>query len=112
MLGVLNVSRTEESAPFTEGDVELLSVLGSQAAIALDNARLFREIEQAYQRLTELDYLKSEFISIAAHELRSPLAVILAYAAILEDEATGSIREHLFQVVEAAMQLKSIIDTW
>jgi len=110
VLGVLNVSRTEEGAPFTEGDVELLSVLGSQAAIALDNARLFREIEQAYQRLAELDYLKSEFISIAAHELRSPLAVILAYAAILEDEATGAIREHLMQVVEAAMQLKSIID--
>lgn len=110
VLGVLNISRTREDAPFTEGDVELLSVLGSQAAIALDNARLFREIEQAYQRLTELDYLKSEFLSIAAHELRSPLAVILAYAAILEDEATGPIREHLIQVVEAAMQLKSIID--
>lgn len=110
VLGVLNVSRTEEGTPFTEGDVELLSVLGSQAAIALDNARLFREIEQAYQRLAELDYLKSEFINIAAHELRSPLAVILAYAAILEDEATGPIREHLIQVVEAAMQLKSIID--
>jgi len=109
-LGVLNVSRTRESRPFNEGDVELLSVLGSQAAVAIENARLFREIQDAYQRLAELDHLKSEFISIASHELRSPLAVILAYAALLEEEATGPVREHLGQVVQAAMQLKSIID--
>lgn len=109
-LGVLNVSRTSESRPFNEGDVELLSVLGSQAAVAIENARLFREIQDAYQRLAELDRLKSEFISIASHELRSPLAVILAYAALLEEESTGAMREHLDQVVQAAMQLKSIID--
>jgi signal transduction histidine kinase/CheY-like chemotaxis protein len=109
-LGVLNVSRADESRPFNEADVELLSVLGSQAAVAIDNARMFREIQDAYQRLAELDHLKSEFISIAAHELRSPLAVVLAYAALLEEEATGPVREHLGQVVQAAMQLKSIID--
>ncbi len=109
-LGVLNVSRTSESRPFNEGDVELLAVLGSQAAVAIENARLFREIQDAYQKLAELDHLKSEFISIASHELRSPLAVILAYAALLEEEATGAVREHLGQVVQAAMQLKSIID--
>jgi len=103
-------SRIEDSTPFTEGDVELLAVLGSQAAIAIDNARLFQEIQTAYQKLAELDHLKSEFISIAAHELRSPLAVVLTYAALLEAEATGQMRQHLGQVTLAAMQLKSIID--
>jgi len=111
VLGVLNVAKhAEGSAPFQEGDVEFLSVLGSQAAVALENARMFREIQDAYERLAELDYLKSEFINIAAHELRSPLAVVLAYATLLEEEATGPMREHLAQVVQAAMQLKSIID--
>ncbi len=111
VLGVLNVAKhAEDAAPFQEGDVEFLSVLGSQAAVALENARMFREIQDAYERLAELDYLKSEFINIAAHELRSPLAVVLAYATLLEEEATGPMREHLAQVVQAAMHLKSIID--
>ena len=110
VLGVLNVAKTQESPPFTEADVELLSVLASQAAVAIENARLFAEIEDAYRRVSELDHLKSEFIGIAAHELRAPLAILLAYATIIEDEATGPMREHLTQVVDSAMQLKSIID--
>ena len=110
VLGVLNVSRIAQPVPFTEGDAELLAVLGSQAAIAIDNARLFQEIQTAYKKLAELDHLKSEFISIAAHELRSPLAVVLTYAALLEAEATGQMRQHLGQVTQAGMQLKSIID--
>jgi len=110
VVGVLNVSKTRETSPFNEGDLEFLSVLGSQAAVAIENAHLFGEIQGAYQRLAELDYLKSEFISIAAHELRSPLAVVLSYATLLEEEAEGPIRGHLNQVVQAATQLKSIID--
>lgn len=110
VLGTLNIARVYENAAFSDGDVEFLSLLASQAAIALDNARLFREIQDAYRRLSELDHLKGEFISIASHELRSPLAVVLAYATLLEEEATGPMREHLGQVVQAAMQLKSIID--
>ncbi len=85
-------------------------MLGSQVAIALENTRLLQQIRDAYDRLAEIDHLKSEFISIAAHELRTPLAVILAYATLLEDEATGTVQEHLGQVVLAAMQLKSVID--
>ncbi|HHX65139.1 MAG TPA: GAF domain-containing protein [Chloroflexi bacterium] len=110
VLGVLNVAKTREDTPFTEADMELLSVLASQAAVAIENARLFQETQDAYRRLAELDHLKSEFISIAAHELRAPLAILLAYASLIQDEATGSMRDHLTQVVESAMQLKSIID--
>ncbi|MHB1294403.1 MAG: sensor histidine kinase [Anaerolineae bacterium] len=110
VLGALSVFKTAPDAPFSEGDVEFLAVLGSQAAVAIENARMFSEVQEAYQRLAELDHLKSEFISIAAHELRSPLAVVLAYATLLEEEATGAMRSHLGQVVQAAMQLKSIID--
>ncbi len=110
VLGVLNVSKTEPEATFTEANVEFLSVLASQAAAAIDNARLFREIQDAYERLEELDRLKSEFISIASHELRAPLTVLLAYTTLLEDQAPGSMRESLDRVVGSAVQLKSIID--
>jgi signal transduction histidine kinase len=107
---VLNVSRREEVSPFTEGDVEFLSVLAGQVAVALENARLFQESQDAYRRLAELDHLKSEFISIASHELRTPLTVLLAYATLSEAEASGPIRDHLQKVHASAMQLKAIID--
>jgi len=109
-LGVLNVSREDAGRPFTRADVELLSLLASQAAVALENARLFNERERAYERLAELDTLKSEFINIASDELRAPLAVMLAYASLLEQQATDDMRDLLEQVVDSANQLKSIID--
>jgi len=110
VVGALNVARVDGGDRFTEGDIEFLALLASEAAVAIENARLFSEIEEAYARLSELDHLKSEFLDIAAHELRSPLAVILAYATLLEEEATGPMQQHLGQVVQSAMQLKSIID--
>ncbi|MEA3408574.1 MAG: ATP-binding protein [Chloroflexota bacterium] len=110
ILGVLNVSKMGKGSTFTKANVEFLSILASQAAAAIDNARLFREIQDAYERLEELDHLKSEFISIASHELRAPLTVLLAYATLLGTQAPGSMREHLDQVVGSAMQLKSVID--
>jgi len=110
VLGVLNVSRGGDAPAFSESDVDLLSLLASQAGLAIDNARMFQQTEAAYQRLAELDHLKSEFISIASHELRAPLAILMAYATLLEVEATGEMREHLVQVLDSAMQLKSIID--
>lgn len=110
VLGALNIARLDGGEALGDGDAEFLSILASQAAVAIDNARLFAQIQDAYDRLSELDHLKGEFLNIAAHELRSPLAVVLAYATLLEDEATGPMRQHLEQVVQAAMQLKSIID--
>ncbi len=110
VVGVLNVARFGQASPLSSVDIEVLTLLASQAAVAIENARLFHEIQTAYDRLAELDDLKSEFLNIAAHELRSPLAVILAYATLLEDEATGTMRQHLGQVVQGGMQLKSIID--
>ncbi|MCD6385092.1 HAMP domain-containing histidine kinase [Candidatus Sumerlaeota bacterium] len=110
VIGVLNLAKGPGASPFTESDVEFTSVLAGQAAAAIENARMFERIQKAYQQLAELDYLKSEFISIAAHELRTPLAIILAYSTLMKEEATEAIQEHLDIVVDAAMQLKSVIE--
>ncbi len=54
VIGVINSSKTSEHNPFTESDLELLSILASQAAIAIENARLFRNVEAQQVRLEQL----------------------------------------------------------
>ena len=63
--GVLTAVNKENGTPFNEEDVEVLSTLASQAAIAIHNAQLLQESKEAYQRLSELDEMKSNFIAIA-----------------------------------------------
>jgi signal transduction histidine kinase len=91
-------------------DVDTLSKLAAQAAIAINNARLVAELQQAYDELNELDQLKSDFISIAAHELRTPLSLILGYVSFLREDASGRAREQVEVVLQSAMRLKSLID--
>ncbi|HXW01030.1 MAG TPA: response regulator, partial [Anaerolineae bacterium] len=73
-LGALILARSQSN--FAAGDANFLSVLAGQASIALENAHLFTEIQKAYEELKMLDHMKSEFINIAAHELRTPLAIL------------------------------------
>jgi len=68
-LGVLALGRRSTSPPLDVADQTLLEDLASRAAIALDNARLYRDIHEADRR-------KNEFLSMLAHELRNPLAPI------------------------------------
>ncbi len=110
VIGVIILTKESEGEQFAPGDAELLSVLSGQAVVAIENARLFEEIQRAYQELKKLDHLKSEFINIAAHELRTPLAILMGYASIMEEDTHGEIRERLQIIVRNAMRLRSLID--
>jgi signal transduction histidine kinase len=83
VMGVLNLSRLGQRAPFTQGDLELITLLAGQAAIAVDNAQLHAELQRAYTDLQELDRLKSEFIGVMSHELRTPLHIITGYIQLI-----------------------------
>ena len=91
-------------------DVEILTALANQAAIAIQNARLLEQLKTAYDELNQLDQMKSNFIAIAAHELRTPLSLILGYAMFLRAEASGETEEQLDIVLQGAMRLRSLID--
>ncbi len=80
--GVIGLARTEVR-PFTPEEVETLEQFASLAAIAIENARLFQEVQQTAERLREVDRLKSEFLMHVSHELRSPLSSIIGYAEFL-----------------------------
>ncbi len=113
VIGVLEVvnkrAETGEKG-FSQDDIQITTTLASQAAIAIENARLLDELQKAYRELSELDQIKGDFVSIAAHELRTPLAVILGYAGFLKENLTGQASEQLEIVLNSAMRLRALID--
>ncbi|MFC1974931.1 response regulator [Chloroflexota bacterium] len=105
---VLILARKENF--FAPSDSDFLTVLSGQAGIALENARLFTEIQRAYKELQTLDHMKSEFINIAAHELRTPLAILIGYATVLEEEMEDPSRQYVTIIARNAMRLRSLIE--
>jgi len=90
VIGVFQVLNKREGE-FTLLDEQLLFSLSSQAAVAVENARLYEEIQQAYTQLQALDRMKSDFLNAISHELRTPLSPILGYAEILLSGGMGSL---------------------
>ena len=68
-----------------------------------------RELTKANEELKELDRMKDEFISIAAHELYTPLSLLLGYAVIATEEATGEMQQYLEIIVDKSLQLQEVI---
>lgn len=108
--GVLE-ALNKRSGNFDDGDVDILSVIASQAAVAIHNARLVRALQDAFRDIQAADQLKSNFLALASHELRTPLGVIIGYASFLQDESPGELSEHARQVLNAAMQMRSLVDS-
>jgi signal transduction histidine kinase len=110
-VGALVLTKSDGSPRFAPGDSELLSVLCGQAAVALQNARLFEEIQRAYHELQKLDHMKTEFINIAAHELRTPLAILMGHADLLEsDVKEPAVKDRLQIILRNALRLRGLID--
>lgn len=109
-LGVLVLAHERPDDSFSEGDKEFATLLCSQAGIAIENANLFEELREAYEELRQLDHLKSEFISIAAHELRTPLAILMGYAGILEGLVPPEVKKYASIISRSANKLRTLID--
>lgn len=107
-IGALALLKKNE--PFEPGDGEFLSILAGQASISIENARLFSEISKAYDELKELDRMKSEFINIAAHELRTPLAIMTGYINVMEETASEQDRPFFEIITRNAGRLRALIE--
>ncbi len=107
--GVLE-ALNKRSGQFGPEDAQVLSVIASQAAVAIHNARLVQALQRAYEELSRIDKIKSDFIAIASHELRTPLGVILGYATFLKEEARGELSEHAEMVLNSAMRLRGLVE--
>ena len=78
------VTPAKGGVPAGDSDVDVLAVLANNAAIAMENARLFEQERDTVRRLLELDSLKADFLATVQHELRTPLTAILGLADLLE----------------------------
>jgi len=107
--GVLLLCSDQVAAPRL-GILEGVTLLANHAGAALRNAALYGKLDQAYQRVQELDRLKSEFISIASHELRTPLSIVLGYTMMVRDQSAAEQRQYLERVMESAQRIKDIVD--
>ncbi|MEZ4592646.1 MAG: GAF domain-containing sensor histidine kinase [Chloroflexota bacterium] len=108
-VGVLEALNKRGGGDFSVQDFETLSILADIAGVAVEQARLFNELQQANAELNELDQLKTDFIAIASHELRTPLSVILGYVSFLRDEAGPGMTAQFDNVLQAAVHLRTLI---
>ena len=86
VIGALVISRNAVGL-FPPSIVELLRTFATQSALAIQNARLFKEIEDKSRQLDAASQQKSAFLANMSHELRTPLNAIIGYSELLEEEA-------------------------
>src|SRR6516162_9041451 len=98
-IGVFALTRSDVR-PFTEKQIELATTFADQAAIAIENVRLFNEIEDKSRQLEEASQHKSQFLANMSHELRTPLNAILGYTELMADGAYGEPSEKMFGILK------------
>jgi signal transduction histidine kinase len=112
-MGVLTLIRSEVR-PFSEKQIELASTFADQAAIAIENVRLFDEIQDKNRQLAEASEHKSQFVSSVSHELRTPLNAIIGLTEMMVKNAarfgTEKAQEPLQRVNRAGTHLLGLIN--
>ena len=112
-IGVLTLSRAEVR-PFTDKQIELVTTFADQAAIAIENVRLFDEIQDKSRQLAEASQHKSQFLSSMSHELRTPLNAIIGLTEMMVTNAarfgTEKALEPLQRVNRAGTHLLGLIN--
>jgi signal transduction histidine kinase len=111
--GTLSVAR-RAAGGFTEREVELLRTFADQAVIAMENVRLFREIQEKSAQLEVANKHKSDFLANMSHELRTPLNAIIGFSEVLIERMFGEVNEkqadYLKDIHESGKHLLSLIN--
>jgi signal transduction histidine kinase len=119
-LGVIRISRTE-IRPFSGKQIALLQTFADQAVIAIENVRLFKELEASNREIAEksrqvevASQHKSEFLANMSHELRTPLNAVIGFSEVLTDRMFGELNEkqeeYLKDIYSSGTHLLSLIN--
>ena len=113
IMGALTVWR-KEVGNFSPEIVNLLQTFATQSALAIQNARLFREIENKSREIETANRHKSEFLANMSHELRTPLTAIIGFSEVLSEKVFGELNdkqsEYMDDIVSSGRHLLSLIN--
>jgi signal transduction histidine kinase len=113
IIGSLSFNR-KTPGEFSPEVVNVLKTFATQSALAIQNARLFREIADKSQQLEAASRHKSEFLANMSHELRTPLNAIIGFSEILAEKMFGDVNdkqaEYLQDILESGRHLLSLIN--
>jgi len=113
LIGCLAVTRNQPGA-FPAETIELLRTFATQSALAIQNARLFHEIEDKGQQLEAASRHKSEFLANMSHELRTPLNAVIGFSEVLLQRMFGELNakqdEYLRDIYASGQHLLSLIN--
>jgi GAF domain-containing protein len=113
IIGSLSLNR-HTPGEFSPEAVEVLKTFATQSALAIQNARLFREIADKSRQLEAASRHKSEFLANMSHELRTPLNAIIGFSEVLAQGMFGAINdkqtEYLQDILESGRHLLSLIN--
>jgi PAS domain S-box-containing protein len=109
-VGVLTVSTSQQGRTYGERDLALVQKLARYAALAIDNAMLYRQAQEAQEKAEEAVRARNEMLAVVAHDLRNPLTAISLISSLLETgDQQGAPEDHLRTIQQLTDQMDRLI---
>ena len=107
IVGAINFVTAESGRIYSEGDVKLAREIADRAALAVENARLYQQADNARKEAEIANRAKDEFLAVVSHELRTPLTPMLGWLDLMRKSSLGKENwEHALEVLDRNAQLQ------